>query len=44
MKKEDGVSEDEVKDLEEELQKLADKYVKEVDVVIEDKSKEIMTV
>ena len=44
MKKEDGVSEDEVKDLEEELQKLADKYVKEVDVVIEDKPKEIMTV
>ena len=44
MKKEDGVSEDEVKDLEEELQKMADKYVKEVDVVIEDKSKEIMTV
>ena len=44
MKKEDGVSEDEVKDLETELQKLADKYVKEVDVVIEDKSKEIMTV
>ena len=44
MKKEDGVSEDEVKDLEEELQKLADKYVKEVDVVIEEKSKEIMTV
>lgn len=44
MKKEDGVSEDEVKDLEEELQKMADKYVKEVDVVIEEKSKEIMTV
>ena len=44
MKKEDGVSEDEVKDLEEELQRMADKYVKEVDVVIEEKSKEIMTV
>lgn len=44
MKKEDGVSEDEVQDLEEELQKMADKYVKEVDVVIEEKSKEIMTV
>lgn len=38
------VSEDEVKQLEEQLQKLTDKYVKEIDVLMEAKSKEIMTV
>lgn len=38
------VSEDEVKQLEEQLQKLTDKFVKEIDVLMEDKSKEIMTV
>ena len=38
------VSEDEIKQLEEELQKLTDKYVKEIDAVMEAKSKEIMTV
>ena len=38
------VSEDEIKQLEEELQKLTDKYIKEIDVVMEAKSKEIMTV
>ena len=38
------ISEDEVKDLENELQKLTDKYVKDVDKLMEDKSKEIMTV
>ncbi len=38
------VSEDEIKDLEEDLQKLTDKYVKEVDKAVEVKSKEIMTV
>ena len=38
------VSEDEVKDLEEKLQKVTDKYIKDVDKLIEDKSKEIMTV
>lgn len=38
------ISEDEVKQLEEELQKLTDKFVKEVDVLMEKKSKEIMTV
>lgn len=38
------VSEDEIKDLEADLQKLTDKYVKEVDKAVEVKSKEIMTV
>lgn len=38
------VSEDEIKQLEEELQKLTDKYIKEIDVLMETKSKEIMTV
>lgn len=38
------VSEDEIKQLEEELQKLTDKYIKEIDALMETKSKEIMTV
>ena len=38
------VSEDEVKDLNDEIQKLTDKYIKEVDVVVDNKSKEILTV
>ena len=38
------VSEDEIKNLEEELQKITDKYIKEVDKAIEVKSKEVMTV
>lgn len=38
------VSEDEIKQLEEKLQKLTDKYVKEVEALVEEKSKEIMTV
>lgn len=38
------VSEDEVKQLEEQLQKLTDKFVKEIDVLMEAKTKEIMTV
>ncbi|MBQ7954313.1 MAG: ribosome recycling factor [Lachnospiraceae bacterium] len=43
LAKED-VSEDEIKQLEENLQKMTDKYVKEIDVLVEAKSKEIMTV
>ena len=43
MAKED-VSEDEIKELENELQKLTDKYIKEGDKLVEEKSKEIMTV
>lgn len=38
------VSEDEIKDMEEDLQKLSDKYIKEVDKSVEAKSKEVMTV
>ncbi len=38
------ISEDEIKQLEEQLQKLTDKYVKDIDVLMEAKSKEIMTV
>ncbi|MCI5584678.1 MAG: ribosome recycling factor [Lachnospiraceae bacterium] len=38
------VSEDEIKDLENEVQKLTDKYVKDIDKAVEEKSKEILTV
>ena len=38
------VSEDEIKQLEDQLQKLTDKYIKDVDALIDTKSKEIMTV
>ena len=38
------VSEDTIKELEEQVQKLTDKYIKEVDKAIDEKSKEIMTV
>lgn len=38
------VSEDEIKNMEEDLQKLTDKYIKEVDKSVEAKSKEVMTV
>lgn len=42
--KTEDVSEDEIKALEEQVQKMTDKYIKEVDVVMEEKTKEIMTV
>ena len=38
------ISEDEVKQLEEELQKMTDKFIKDVDKLMEAKSKEILTV
>lgn len=38
------VSEDEIKELGDNLQKLTDKYIKDVDKLVEEKSKEIMTV
>ena len=38
------ISEDEIKNLEDELQKMTDKYVKEIDSAVEVKSKEVMTV
>ncbi len=40
----DGVSEDNEKDAEQELQKIHDKYIKTVDELLAAKSKEIMTV
>lgn len=38
------ISEDEIKDMEDELQKLTDKYVKEIGDMVEVKSKEILTI
>ena len=40
----DGLSEDNEKDAELELQKIHDKYIKKLDALIEAKNKEIMTV
>ncbi|MCR4588969.1 MAG: ribosome recycling factor [Lachnospiraceae bacterium] len=40
----DEVSEDVVKELEAELQKITDKFVKDADLAVEEKSKELMTV
>ena len=40
----DDISEDEIKELENEVQKLTDKYIAKIDEAIEAKSKEIMTV
>ena len=44
LKKEEDVSEDEIKELEDKIQKSTDKYIKEVDAAVDAKSKEIMTV
>ncbi|WP_457568418.1 ribosome recycling factor [Desulfurobacterium sp.] len=44
MKKEGGVSEDEIKRLKDELQKVTDKYVKQVDELLKKKEEEILTV
>lgn len=38
------VSEDEILDLEDQLQKITDKFVKQIDGAVEQKSKEVMTV
>ena len=38
------VSEDEIKDLEDELQRITDKYIKDIEKLVEEKSKEVMTV
>ena len=43
LAKED-VSEDEIEDLEEQLQKMTDKFIKDIDTAVDDKSKEIMKV
>ena len=42
--KSNDVSEDETKDLEDQVQKMTDKFIEKIDVMIENKSKEIMTV
>ena len=42
--KEEGVSEDEIKEYEEDVQKMTDKYITKVDTSVDEKSKEIMTV
>ena len=44
MNKNNELTEDDQKDLEEKIQKLTDKYVKEIDKAIEEKTKELMTV
>ena len=38
------VSEDEIKDLTDELQKMTDKYIKDIDALVDEKAKEIMRV
>ena len=40
----DGLSEDNEKDAEAELQKVHDKYIKKIDSLLDEKTKEIMTV
>ena len=44
MGKSNDISEDEIKQLEEQVQKLTDKYIANVDKAVEEKSKEILTV
>jgi ribosome recycling factor len=44
LKKSEDVSEDVVNELQDEITKLTDKYGKEIDKIIEDKTKEILTV
>ncbi len=38
------VSEDEIEDLNDELQKITDKFIKDIDAAVDEKNKEIMTV
>ena len=40
----EDVSEDEIKDLEDKLQKITDQFVKDIDAAVEAKTKEVMTV
>ncbi len=44
MKKEGGVSEDEIKRMKDSLQKLTDKYIKEIDLLLKKKEEEILTI
>ena len=42
--KEDGISEDEIKEYQDDVHKSTDKYVAKIDAAVEEKSKEILTV
>lgn len=44
MNKANEISEDELKSLEDEIQKLTDKYIDKIDKIMEEKSKEVLTV
>jgi len=44
LEKSAGISEDEIKKEQEHVQKLTDKYIKEIDVVIAEKEKEVLSV
>lgn len=44
MQKDNAISEDELRDAEDDIQKLTDKYVAEIDKVASDKEKEVMSV
>ncbi len=44
MKKDSEISEDEIADIEDEVQKLTDSFVKKIDKAVEEKTKELMTV
>lgn len=44
LSKAEDISEDQIKQLEDQLQKITDKFIKDVDALIESKSKEILTV
>lgn len=44
LSKGNEISEDEIKDLEDKLQKMTDKFIAEVDKAVDEKSKEILTV
>ena len=44
QKKANEITEDDLKDLEDQIQKMTDKFVKKIDGIIADKEKEIMEV
>jgi ribosome recycling factor len=44
MKKTSELSEDDIADAEDELQKITDKFIKKVDKAVEVKTKELMTI
>jgi len=44
MEKKGEITEDDLKDLETEIQKLTDKFIGEIDVIVEQKNKDIMSI